>query len=291
MGICKYCGQDAGFLRHVHPQCEAQHQEQLRTNAEMARLHEVAITEAASLVMSYAERQIDHPSLIAKLRDLAKQQSIAPTEMHEIFIRGWEKAVDDILANGIISAEQESQLKALQTEARLTQEELDTHGAFMKAAKSSVLRSVMEGHRRKDIDFDGFNVNLQKAEYLVWVFSGVDYLEERIHRQYDGGYGGFSIRVASGLYFHTGAFRGRPIDSTSLDPVDRGKLGITNVGIYFTGAVKVFRLPYKKIVAFEPFSDAIKITKDAASAKPQVFSIDDPWFAFNLMKNLAAIPN
>jgi len=210
--------------------------------------------------------------------------------MRQVFIRGWEQAVDDILASGIISAQQEAQLAALQAETKLTQEELNTHGAFMKVAKSSVLRSVMEGHPRKHIYFDGVNFNLQNAEYLVWVFSGVDYLEERIHRQYSGGYGGFSIRVARGLYYHTGAFRGRPVESASLDHTDRGTLGITNLGIYFTGSIKVFRVPYKKIVAFEPFSDAVQITRDAASAKPQVFSLDDPWFAFNLIKNLAAVP-
>jgi hypothetical protein len=125
---------------------------------------------------------------------------------------------------------------------------------------------------------------------LIWAFTGVDYLEEQIHRQYGGGYRGFSIRVASGVYFHTGAFNGCPVDNASLDPVDCGKVGITNYGIYFAGGIKVFRVPYKKIVAFEPFSDAVRITRDAASAKPQVFSFDDPWFAFNLMKNLAAMP-
>lgn len=280
MGICKYCGQDAGFLRHVHAACEAQHQQQLHQ-------HEAAVADAADLVAAYAERQIDHPTLAGKLRALAAQQSIPPDEMHGVFIRGWEKAVDDLLANGIITAEQENQLAALQTEMKLTQQELDTHGAFMKVTKASVLRSVLEGHPRTNIHFEGVNFNLQTGEFLIWVFSGVDYLEERIHRQYTGGYGGFSVLVASGLYYHTGAFHGNPVDNASLDPVDRGTLGITNLGLYFGGSIKVFRVPYKKIVAFEPYSDAVGITRDAASAKPQVFSMDDPWFAFNLMKNLA----
>ena len=284
MGICKYCGQDAGFLRHAHPQCEARYQEQLHR-------HEAATAEAASLVASFAEKQIDHPSLVAKLRDMEAQHSIAPNEMHQIFIRGWERAVDELLANGIITADQEAQLVALQEEVKLTQDELDTHGAFMKVAKASVLRSVMEGHPRRDIKFKGANFNLQRTEYLIWLFSGVDYLEERVHRQYSGGYGGFSIRVARGLYYHTGAFHGHPVDSTSLDAIDKGTLAITNQGIYFAGSIKVFRVPYKKIVAFEPYSDDVQITRDAASAKPQIFSVDDPWFAFNLMKNLAAVPS
>jgi hypothetical protein len=295
MGICKYCGRDAGFLRHVHAQCEAEHQDQLRKNAvadaEAARVYEAAIDEGARMVMSYADNQIDHTSLVAKLRDLEARKSIKPSEMYTVFIRGWEMAVDHFLANGIITVEQEARLSALQAETKLTQGQLNGHDAFMKVAKSSVLRSVLEGHRRTATIFEGFNFNLQKNEYLVWAFLGVDYLEARTHRQYGGGYGGFSIRIARGFYYHTGAFRSRPIDSTTLDPVDRGKLGITNLGIYFTGPVKTFRLPYKKIVAFEPFSDAVQIVKDTARAMPQVFSVDDPWFAFNLMKNLATIPS
>jgi len=56
-------------------------------------------------------------------------------------------------------------------------------------------------------------------------------------------------------------------------------------------ALLPFRVSYKKIVAFEPFSDAVQIIRDAASAKPQIFSTDDSWFVFNLMKNLAAVPS
>ncbi len=282
MGICRYCGQEAGFLRHAHKECEAQHRQQMAH-------HEAAIAEAGTLVASYAEAGIDHAALLERLRDLKHQQSISGDEMHHVFVAGWERAVDDLLANGMISAEQESRLVSLQEETKLTQEELDQHGRFTKLGKASVLRHVMEGHPRNDIKFDGFNFNLQHGEYLVWAFSGVDYLEERVHRQYRGGYGGFSVRVMSGVYYHTGAFQGRPIDSASLDRVDQGKMGITNLSIYFGGSLKIFRIPYKKVVAFEPFSDAVRITRDAVSAKPQVFSMDDPWFAFNLMKNLAAM--
>ena len=40
--------------------------------------HKRATAEAASLVASYTEKQIDHPSLVAKLRDMEAHHSIAP---------------------------------------------------------------------------------------------------------------------------------------------------------------------------------------------------------------------
>ena len=50
MGICKYCGQDAGFLRHVHAACEAAHQEQVRK-------HDTAIVESRTIARRRRSRQ------------------------------------------------------------------------------------------------------------------------------------------------------------------------------------------------------------------------------------------
>ena len=94
MGICQYCSQDAGFLRHVHAACESSHQEQVRQ-------HDAATAEAAGLVAAYAEYSTDRPTLVAKLRDLAARQSIPPDEMHGVFVRGWWQTVQDPLANGL----------------------------------------------------------------------------------------------------------------------------------------------------------------------------------------------
>jgi hypothetical protein len=285
MGLCKYCGRDAGLLRHVHADCEAQHHLQLQK-------HDAAAAEAVLLVTAYVEKQIDHAQLVAKLRDMESQKLIAPSEMRPVLVRGWETAIDNMLAKGIISAEQESRLSSLFGEVKITSEEGNAHGAIVKLWKAGILRAVMEGDDLSAHNFDPdhqLNFNLLAGETLLWAFAGVEYFEERTHRHTVGGYAGINVRVARGLYFHTGGFRGHPVESTSLDHIDNGGLGITNKGIYFAGPAKVFRVPYKKIVAFEPFSNAVRITKDSANAKAQVFSVEDSWFAFNLMKNLAAV--
>jgi len=53
------------------------------------------------------------------------------------------------------------------------------------------------------------------------------------------------------------------------------------------GPRKSIRVPYRKIVSFEPYRDAVGIQRDAATARPQVFGVDDAWFAYNLVTNLA----
>jgi hypothetical protein len=83
-------------------------------------------------------------------------------------------------------------------------------------------------------------------------------------------------------------FKGRAIDRTERVHVDTGLVAVTTKQIYFSGAKKAFRIPYTKIVSFEPFSDGLGIMRDAASAKPQIFMTNDGWFTYNLVTNLAA---
>ena len=129
--------------------------------------------------------------------------------------------------------------------------------------------------------------NLQKNEQIVWLFKGVKYWEERTRTEYRGAYGGVSIRIAKGVYYRTGSFRGSPLVTTNLSPVDVGMLAVTEKHIYFAGRRKAFRVPYNKIVAFKPYNNGIGIQRDAQSAKPQVFEVSDGWFINNIVGNLA----
>lgn len=102
-----------------------------------------------------------------------------------------------------------------------------------------------------------------------------------------GGSSGVSIRVMKGVYYHVGGFKGRAIDRAERVHEDTGVVGITTKQIYFSGAKKAFRIPYTKIVSFEPFSNGLGLIRDAASAKPQFFVTHDGWFTYNLVTNLA----
>jgi hypothetical protein len=62
---------------------------------------------------------------------------------------------------------------------------------------------------------------------------------------------------------------------------------ITNKHIFFAGPVKALRVPYAKIVSFQPFSNGMGIIRDASNAKAQIFVTGDGWFTYNLVTNLA----
>ena len=64
---------------------------------------------------------------------------------------------------------------------------------------------------------------------------------------------------------------------------------ITDKNIYFAGPAKSIRVPYVKIVSFQPFTDGFGIIRDGANTKPQLFITGDGWFTYNLITNLARL--
>ena len=102
---------------------------------------------------------------------------------------------------------------------------------------------------------------------------------------------GVSFRVAKGVYIRPSAFRGRPVESTSMRHTDSGALGITTKHIYFKGQRKSFRVRLEKIVSFEPYQDGLGIMRDTARAKPEIFRLGgiDAWFLLNIIDALMSM--
>ncbi len=86
-----------------------------------------------------------------------------------------------------------------------------------------------------------------------------------------------------------GAFKAKPVFSTSRKKIDTGALVVTDKHLYFVGPSTSKKIPYSKIVSFEQFSNGIGLMRDAATAKPQIFVVDDGWFVYNLITNLARL--
>jgi len=201
---------------------------------------------------------------------------------------GWEHAVETAFDDGILTEQEEQALSELKNHFSLSQQVLDKNGSYSKLVKGAVLRDIMDGNLPERMNVDGnLPFNLQKTEKIVWVFQNVNYYEEKTRTRYVGGSQGVSIRVARGLYYRTGAFKGERVQTSETIHADTGLLGVTNKHIYFVGPSKRFRIAFNKIVSFEPFSDGIGVQRDAQTAKPQSFQTGDGWFTYNLITNLA----
>jgi len=274
MGNCIYCGEPAGFLKKTHKECKQR--------------HEQGKSEIISLIGKVGSEGGDLKRLETSIEQLASTSYIDTSTMNGLVVSGWEKAVDAAFDDGILTEDEESALSELKQHFSLSQQELDRNGAFTKIVKGAVLRDILDGKLPERVQIEGnLPFNLQKTEKVVWVFQDVDYFEEKTRTRYVGGSQGVSIRIAKGLYYRPGAFKGERVQTSETIHADTGLLGVTNKHIYFAGPSKRFRINYNKIVAFEPFSDGIGVQRDAQTAKPQSFSTGDGWFTYNLITNLA----
>ncbi|HAI21235.1 MAG TPA: hypothetical protein DCM14_04995 [Clostridiales bacterium UBA8153] len=263
-------------MRTAHRECQAKH--------DLGRAEIVALVKAAT----------HDPSTIASLQDasgvIAVQHHIAESDVRSLIIAGWERAVDGVLADGVLTEEEEANLAQIRERLGFSRDELDRSGAYTKVVQGAILRDLMHGVVPQRFTVTGqLPFNLQKGEKVVWIFHDVKYYQQKTRRHFQGGSSGFSIRVARGVYYRTGAFRGHPVETKEDVLVGTGLLAFTDKHLYFAGRAKSFRIAYKKVVSFEPFSDGIGVHRDAASAKPQLFITGDGWFAYNLAMNLSQL--
>ena len=274
MADCIYCKTPAGLMKKAHRDCKQKH---FKATEKIIQLVSDAIMENP-----------DYSLLAKRSKGIASTSYIDGSKLKALFIEGYGEAVERAFDDGVLSEEEESSFELFQDFFKLTQEDLSKNDAIFRLTKGAILREVLEGKLPKRIEINGqLPFNFQKSESLVWLFKDVDYYEEKTRTRYVGGSRGVSVRIAKGVYYRAGAFKGERIKTSETIHADNGLMAVTNKHLYFSGNSKRFRVKFDKIVAFEPFSDGIGIQKDAATAKPQSFKTGEGWFTYNLITNLA----
>lgn len=293
MGNCIHCGKPVGWFRSVHPECKAEHDREAERQAEERRqIDSQRAAEVARLSSAARDAMREGGDLVALdllLADAVAESRIGPPQRSEILVSAWEGAVTAFLEDGVLSDAEEAILEQAKTRFLLDEKALNRNGALDRFWKAAILRAVLSGNVPNVSLEPGFPANLQKGETPVWLFRNVKYLEDRVRREVVGRSQGVSLRVMKGVYYRVGGFKGHTVSTTERVHVDSGVLLVTTKGLYFIGPAKSLRIPYAKIVSFEPFSDGIGLMRDLATAKPQVFVLDDGWFAYNLITNLAQL--
>lgn len=276
MGTCVFCAKPAGFLKKSHKQCR--------------ELHIQGKEKIIYLAKKACLSDHDFEKLNSDIKKISSDNFVVWDDVKECLVFAWEEAVKKAFEDSVLSEVEERRLSDFYEYFQLSQKILDRNGAFTRVVKGAVLRELMSGNIPEKVEIKGLcPFNLQKNEKLIWVFSGVDYFEEKDRTRYVGGTHGFSVRIAKGVYYRTGAFKGERVLSTELVHVGNGLMGVTNKNIYFHSDKKSLRLPLNKVVSFVPYSDGIGLQRDAASAKPQLFMTGDGWFTYNLIVNVAQL--
>ena len=274
-GRCKYCGEQSSIVSWAHPSCRQQY---LKAWSDM-------ISEASKA----AQGSTPLADLSNELNGIAVAGRVPLDQMREAKVQGFEVAVDQILNQSSVSPEQERHLLEFSKVGDLSRDELNIRGAWSRMVKGCVLSDVSSGNFKSRVSMDSsLPFNFQKGEVLIWIFPGSRYLADKTHKSYVGRSSGMSFRVAKGVYYRVGSFRGHPVETTTLDSIDAGALAITQKHLYFGGGRTSFRIAIAKIVTLVPYSNGFGLFRDRVNAKREVFIVDDPWFAHNLLARLSS---
>jgi hypothetical protein len=276
MPKCKYCGENAGLFKKFHSECE-----QKRISGANEIIEKIGETLIHGVDFAAAKNSVD---------SIANDSFIGGDELPQLIVKGFGAGVDGFLDDGVIDENEEKRIGEFKRYFNLNEAQLDAFGAWTKSAQGKVLRLVVNQEWEQVKNTLRINGGLpfifNKNETLVWAFPNVNYFETRSSTTYKGGYNSVRVKVAKGVYYSTGSFRGQPEIKTQMAPVGQGILALTTKHAYCS-AGKSIKIPYSKMISVNPFADGISIQKEGVRAVPQGFGNIDGWFAYNLIMNLS----
>jgi hypothetical protein len=100
-------------------------------------------------------------------------------------------------------------------------------------------------------------------------------MKEVTLREFRGGSTGFSFRIAKGVRYRTGNFRGHSVVvGTELQVADSGPLAVTSSRIVFLGQRKTVEIPYSKLLGVEVFTDGVRFSASNRQNAP-LFKVEN----------------
>jgi hypothetical protein len=285
VGLCEYCGQKSGWLRANHRGCEA--------NADLAgrSLKEIV----------YRSTLAGRPYSIVK-EEVKRRLSLDNLRMEpfrEIVLQAANDAVSQIALRAPVSQADYQRLDEMLGPDGFN---MHSYGEGVKSRKwfgyallamSSLLWQVL--HNVRPVFDDPLDFNLRPNEYpIIQTGECVTYAEQRMISQHTRSFGGLSVPVGAGIYYHFGGSQGHVQRSAGLVAVDGGKVLITSAALYFGGKLRTFRIPFPNVLRYESYTDAVGVCEAHGAPKVFIFDysgMDAGWFFYNLLAALSKRPS
>lgn len=194
---------------------------------------------------------------LENLRQLTKQANI---KMYEDKLR-------QAGADSYLDSEEDAELSQLIDFFGLTSQDISHTMADLVGLKR--LSAIQDG-KLPILDAD---ILLRKKEVCHYEIP-TSLIEEKSRTKFVGGSQGVSIRIAKGVSYRVGGFKGERIVETFNETTDSGSLYITNKRVIFVGGKKNVTYPINKIINISKYSDAIHFQKENEK-KPKYFLIND----------------
>lgn len=195
--------------------------------------------------------------------------AMSPADLTNLNIQIWREAMESVVADDIVSQVEEDRLNSLGELIGvdyLTPTVLgpDLGGRLMIARINDGRLPVVAVPK----------ILLKKAETAHFEVQAA-LMKEVIERETRGAYSGWSFRVAKGVRFSTGGYRGKSVVvGTHLTVADTGALTLTSARAVYTGMRKTMELPYSKLLSVSVFNDGIQFQMSNRQSAP-LFRVPD----------------
>ena len=274
MGKCKYCGQDAGIFHSKHNECEQRH------NNGVARIK--------SIIDVCFQQKKDFYLFQPEIQKICQDSFISNENTKNIYCESFDTAIEQYLDDGIIDTAEEQSVARFMQFSGLSQQVLNANKSLEKVVQSKVLQELFNGRiPAPKITIAGdFPFLLNKNENLLWLFRDVTLQMQKTRRETVGRTRGVSVRICKGVYYRTGGFKGRPVETTYMQRIGTGSVCLTDKNLYFHCPQKSLKIPFAKILSVDPYSNGVSIQKDGVNDKPMFFENLNSWFCYNVIANL-----
>jgi hypothetical protein len=280
MSLCDYCGEKAAWFRNSHPACVA------RADGMGHTVKEIAISGTLA-GKSYEE-------LSTEVQQVLTGNKVPFKYVREALLQGVNDAASQIALQSPISDEEFNRLVAILQGFDITAycaEYADRRWfGFAQLGMSSILWQVI--HRNVPLFEDAVDFNLRSDELPIFQTGNcVTYAEERTVSNHVRSFGGLSLPVGGGVYYHIGGSQGHQERTSGLLPLDGGKMLITSHAVYFGGQKTTLRIPLDRVLRYQPYVDGVGVCESHGAPKVFVFNyrgMDTGWFFYNLLSSLTS---
>jgi hypothetical protein len=273
MPNCSYCGRPAGLFRRYHAECRAQ------------------FDRAMGTIPLFFEKLLESDLPADRFEQLLKQVAerfhIEPKKLRSLSVQGINAMVQASLSQRLTTPDEEDRILEIAEALGLSMAELPD--LEEKLTKIRVLRDLDNGRTPDRVDVVGpMPIDLESGETIIWIINGA-----MSYRPRKG-------PVQSKEPTPSKPQRDKPyLSPASLGPqptpigelIERGEsdVMITDRRVFIISNNRHLEIPLSKVEAFHAYSDGFQIVRAGKEARPLTITVNDPWFAANLIVRLIGL--
>lgn len=209
---------------------------------------------------------------------------ISAGQLEEVYMKIIEQASRNFIKDGIITDSEQRLLDDFTNSLGINLNNLSAqyHSPDIdQIEQSKILRELQQGRLpQRNIPAP---IILGKDEKVLWCYPNVTMYQEKVQKEYVGRTSGWSYRVAKGLTYRTGGFKGHPVEHSFMNKEGVGNLYVTNKHIVFQSSTKSLKVAYNKMIGINPYSDGMELQRDGANAKRVALQGFDCSFIMNVL--------